>query len=489
MPPTPAASPGSSTPRRCPRHVGVMLDGNRRWAKARGAGRERGPPGRRRQDPNLLSLVRGGRRRGGHPVAAVDRQPEPPRERAAARCCGSSRRPSTASPRRTAGGSTRSAPSTCCRRAPRPRLKAAEDRPATSTGCWSTSRSGTAAAGRSPTRCARCCTSTPTRGTSIEELAEVLDVEHIAEHLYTKGQPDPDLVIRTSGEQRLGGFLLWQSAHSEFYFCEASGPTSARSTSCARCAPTPSASAASAPEPAPGIRAVVAGRRAVTRAPHSSHRSHPYHGIADGPESGPTRGAGPPRQRVIRSRSVETTAFLTPGATVASSTRPAPPARPGKEPRRTYVLDTSVLLADPRALIRFDEHEVVLPVVVITELEAKRHHPELGYFARTALRMLDDLRIARPARRAGAGRRRRRHPARRAQPHRPDVAARRVPARRQRHPDPRPWPATWPRGRTRHARRKDLPMRVKASASGSPPRSTAPSSRSSPAGPAWPSSR
>ena len=62
------------------------------------------------------------------------------------------------------------------------------------------------------------------RGTSIEELAETLDVEHIAQHLYTKGQPDPDLVIRTSGEQRLGGFLLWQSAHSEFYFCEAYWP-------------------------------------------------------------------------------------------------------------------------------------------------------------------------------------------------------------------------------------------------------------------------
>jgi short-chain Z-isoprenyl diphosphate synthase len=62
------------------------------------------------------------------------------------------------------------------------------------------------------------------KGTSIEELAEILDVEHIAAHLYTKGQPDPDLVIRTSGEQRLGGFLLWQSAHSEFYFCEAYWP-------------------------------------------------------------------------------------------------------------------------------------------------------------------------------------------------------------------------------------------------------------------------
>jgi short-chain Z-isoprenyl diphosphate synthase len=62
------------------------------------------------------------------------------------------------------------------------------------------------------------------RGTSLEELANLLDVEHIGEHLYTRGQPDPDLVIRTSGEQRLSGFLLWQSAHSEFYFCEAYWP-------------------------------------------------------------------------------------------------------------------------------------------------------------------------------------------------------------------------------------------------------------------------
>ena len=61
-------------------------------------------------------------------------------------------------------------------------------------------------------------------GARLQDLAENLDVEHIEEHLYTKGQPDPELVIRTSGEQRLGGFLLWQSAHSEFYFCEAYWP-------------------------------------------------------------------------------------------------------------------------------------------------------------------------------------------------------------------------------------------------------------------------
>nr|WP_239021905.1 PhoH family protein [Nocardioides jishulii] len=70
-----------------------------------------------------------------------------------------------------------------------------------------------------------------------------------------------------------------------------------------------------------------------------------------------------------------------------------PVAATSPDTRRTYVLDTSVLLADPGAIRRFAEHEVVLPVVVITELEGKRHHPELGYFARSALRMLDELRV------------------------------------------------------------------------------------------------
>ena len=61
-------------------------------------------------------------------------------------------------------------------------------------------------------------------GQTLDELASAITIEHIASHLYTKGQPDPDLVIRTSGEQILSGFLLWQSAHSEFYFCEAYWP-------------------------------------------------------------------------------------------------------------------------------------------------------------------------------------------------------------------------------------------------------------------------
>jgi short-chain Z-isoprenyl diphosphate synthase len=61
-------------------------------------------------------------------------------------------------------------------------------------------------------------------GATLEEVAESLEADQIAGHLYTAGQPDPDLVIRTSGEQRLGGFLLWQSTHSEFYFCDAYWP-------------------------------------------------------------------------------------------------------------------------------------------------------------------------------------------------------------------------------------------------------------------------
>jgi short-chain Z-isoprenyl diphosphate synthase len=61
-------------------------------------------------------------------------------------------------------------------------------------------------------------------GTSIEELAEIIDADHIADHLYTRGQPDPDLLIRTSGELRISNFLLWQAAYSEIYVTETLWP-------------------------------------------------------------------------------------------------------------------------------------------------------------------------------------------------------------------------------------------------------------------------
>ncbi|MGO4599277.1 PhoH family protein [Terrabacter sp. 2RAF25] len=91
-----------------------------------------------------------------------------------------------------------------------------------------------------------------------------------------------------------------------------------------------------------------------------------------------------------------TTASSTTTKPAAASTRATTrtTARERVPEHKTYVLDTSVLLSDPRAMLRFAEHEVVLPVVVVTELEGKRHHPELGYFARQALRLLDDLRVS-----------------------------------------------------------------------------------------------
>ena len=62
------------------------------------------------------------------------------------------------------------------------------------------------------------------KGSTLAEIAETITVQDIGRHLYTADQPDPDLVIRTSGEMRLSNFLLWQSAYSELYFCEAYWP-------------------------------------------------------------------------------------------------------------------------------------------------------------------------------------------------------------------------------------------------------------------------
>ena len=206
-----------------PQHVGVMLDGNRRWARAVGADTAHGyqagaanieplldwceevgvkvvtlwllstdnlnrPPD---QLAGLLSIIEGavatlaeaGRWRL-HPVGALDLLPA-----------------STAAKLKAAADTTQDAPGLLVNIA-----------------VGYGGRREIADAVRSLLQ------EQASKGMTLEDLAEVIDVEHIAEHLYTKGQPDPDLVIRTSGEQRLGGFLLWQSAHSEFYFCEAYWP-------------------------------------------------------------------------------------------------------------------------------------------------------------------------------------------------------------------------------------------------------------------------
>jgi len=207
-----------------PKHVGVMLDGNRRWAKAVGLNTAEGyqagadnirpllgwceevgvevvtlwllssdnltnrPP---EQLTGLLTIIEGaveslaeaGRWRI-HPVGALDLLP-----------------PETAA-----------------------RLKAAEEATRDIDGILVNVAIGYGGRREIADAVRALLADHAARGTSLEELADIIDVEHIAEHLYTKGQPDPDLVIRTSGEQRLGGFLLWQSANSEFYFCEALWP-------------------------------------------------------------------------------------------------------------------------------------------------------------------------------------------------------------------------------------------------------------------------
>ncbi|MBD3915138.1 isoprenyl transferase [Nocardioides hwasunensis] len=209
---------------RIPQHVGVMLDGNRRWAKAVGAntsaGYQAGADNIRpmlgwceevgvevvtlwllssdnltnrpaEELTGLLTIIEGaveslaeaGRWRI-HPVGALDLLP-----------------PETAE-----------------------RLKAAEEATRHIDGILVNVAVGYGGRREIADAVRALLADHATKGTSLEELADLIDVEHIAEHLYTKGQPDPDLVIRTSGEQRLGGFLLWQSANSEFYFCEALWP-------------------------------------------------------------------------------------------------------------------------------------------------------------------------------------------------------------------------------------------------------------------------
>jgi len=211
------------TPDRVPRHVGVILDGNRRWAKALGVGVASGhrkgaakidefvgwcselqievvtlwllsTDNLNRPEEELAPLLRiienavgelaRGRRWRINPVGALDLLPD-----ATARS-----------------------------------LKEAQDATADLPGLIVNVAVGYGGRREIADAVRALLHEHASKGTSIEDLANLLDIDHIAEHLYTKGQPDPDLVIRTSGEQRLSGFLLWQTAHSELFFCEAYWP-------------------------------------------------------------------------------------------------------------------------------------------------------------------------------------------------------------------------------------------------------------------------
>ncbi|WP_307858023.1 isoprenyl transferase [Cellulomonas fulva] len=208
---------------RAPRHVGVILDGNRRWARSIG---KSAATGHQRGADKIAELLGWSEDVGVEVVTlwmlSTDNLQRPPEELAdllaiiedAVRDLAATRRW-----RLQAVGSLELLPERTAAA-----LRAAEAATRDVVGLHVNvavgygGRREIADAVRSYLRAASAA------GASLDEMAESFDVEHIAAHLYTKGQPDPDLVIRTSGEQRLGGFLLWQSAHSEFYFCEAYWP-------------------------------------------------------------------------------------------------------------------------------------------------------------------------------------------------------------------------------------------------------------------------
>ncbi|MEO7422737.1 MAG: isoprenyl transferase [Ornithinibacter sp.] len=206
-----------------PRHVGVMLDGNRRWARARGAGTNEGHQAGADNIANLLSWCE---EVGVELVTlwllSTDNLNRPEPELTPLLDIIGRAVDTLADTHRwrihTVGALDLLPVETA------QRLKAAGDRTRDVDGMLVNVAVGYGGRREIADAVRSLLHEHATKGTSIEELAEIIDVEHIAEHLYTKGQPDPDLVIRTSGEQRLGGFLLWQSAHSEFYFCEAYWP-------------------------------------------------------------------------------------------------------------------------------------------------------------------------------------------------------------------------------------------------------------------------
>lgn len=206
---------------RLPRHVGVMLDGNRRWAKARGANTA---TGHRAGADNIEPFLTWCEELGIEVVTlwllSTDNLKRPENELAPLLEIIEDVVADLASKQRwqlNLVGARGLLPE-------RTRTRLEEATSATRNGLVVNIAVGYGGRQEITDAVRAMLLEAAARGETLESLAEQLTVEDIAAHLYTKGQPDPDLVIRTSGEQRLGGFLLWQSAHSEFYFCEAFWP-------------------------------------------------------------------------------------------------------------------------------------------------------------------------------------------------------------------------------------------------------------------------
>jgi short-chain Z-isoprenyl diphosphate synthase len=208
-----------------PRHVGVILDGNRRWAKAAGA--DDVSTGHRRGADKIEELLAWCTETGVEVVTlwllSTDNLTRPPGELAGLLGIIEDTVRELAAPgcpwRVHPVGSLDLLPDTTVRV-----LKEAEEATRDKPGLLVNVAVGYGGRREIADAVRGLLQEHAEKGASLEEVATLLDVDHIAEHLYTRGQPDPDLVIRTSGEQRLSGFLLWQTAHAEFYFCDALWP-------------------------------------------------------------------------------------------------------------------------------------------------------------------------------------------------------------------------------------------------------------------------
>lgn len=213
----------SLPPQAIPRHVGVMLDGNRRWAKQRGTDTATGHQAGADNIANLLQWCD----EAGVEIVTLWLLSTDNLNRPEAELAPLLRIIDTAVTDLAAVGRWRIHPVGALDLLPestRTALKSAEAQTADVSGMLVNVAVGYGGRREIADAVRSLLQEHAGRGTTLEELADDITVDHIAEHLYTKGQPDPDLVIRTSGEQRLGGFLLWQSAQSEFYFCEAYWP-------------------------------------------------------------------------------------------------------------------------------------------------------------------------------------------------------------------------------------------------------------------------
>jgi short-chain Z-isoprenyl diphosphate synthase len=207
-----------------PRHVGVIVDGNRRWARSVGAPSSHG---HRKGADKIVELLEWCEQAGVEVVTlwllSTDNLSRPPSEvdqllaiiERTVRELSAPERDWRVNPM----GSLDLLPSATAEV-----LKEVADLTATRTGLVVNTAVGYGGRREIADAVRSLLAEHVARGSSLEDVAEMLDVEHIGEHLYTRGQPDPDLVIRTSGEVRMSGFLLWQTAHSEFYFCDAYWP-------------------------------------------------------------------------------------------------------------------------------------------------------------------------------------------------------------------------------------------------------------------------